>query len=177
FALAIILFDCLFQFEWIVVRGRRSYAIEFVLVILCTFWFVRRQTLPRWGMLVVLAAGTVGVSAAGPYRAAVYQDKDYGVNLNYEVPWEEILKVDFIDVFQTYNREDAWEFRNLAYTMHTTDTFDGGLSYWNDFVHVYVPRQVLGSEFKQSLQFDLPGEVTDQDAPWGSTATGMADSF
>ena len=56
-------------------------------------------------------------------------------------------------------------------------TFDGGLSYWNELVYAYVPAQALGSEFKNSLQFDLPGEVADPRSPPGTTITGMADSF
>ena len=176
-ALVIIIFNCVILFEWIVIRGRRFLAIEFALFFLCAFWFVQRKALPRWGMLVMLAAGTLGASSVGVYRGIVYQDQAYGSGLRSEMPWGEIFKIDFIDVFITTNREESYDFRNLAYAIRVTETFDGGLSYWNDFVNTTVPAQVFGHEFKNSLQFDLPGEVFDPDSAGGSCVTGMGDSF
>lgn len=176
-ALAILIFDCLAQVDMIVLRGRRGPTIEFFLMILCAFWFVQRRTLPRWVMLGALAAGTVAVFGAGAYRAAMYQDQAAGATIKHEVPWEELVKVDYVGVFLTYNQEESYEFRNLIYILNTTEEFDGGLSYYNEMIYSYVPAQVFGADFKKGLQFDLPGEVTDPHSPGGSTITGMGDSF
>src|ERR1700722_15935595 len=160
-----------------VIRARRGFAIEFVLVIACTFWFVCRKTLPRWAMLLMLGVGLIGVSGTAAYRAAMFQDQAYGGTIKHEVPLEEILKVDYFDAFLKYNQEESHEFRNLVYLVNVTEDFDLGLSYWNEFVFIFVPAQVLGSEFKDGLKFDLPGEVTDPHSPGGTTITGVGDSF
>jgi hypothetical protein len=173
-AVTIIAFDCFFLFDWIVIRGRRAFAIEFVLFFLCAFWFIRRRTLPRWGALIMVAAGTVMVSAAPAYRATVYKDQGYGGSLKHDVPWEDVLKIDFLGEFA---KNAFWEFKTCAYCIHTTDSFDGGLSYWNELVYGYVPAQLLGLEFKTSLQFDVEHEVRHPYAPVGVTTTGMGDSF
>jgi hypothetical protein len=170
-------FDCLVLFDWIVIRARRGITIELVLILLCSFWFVRRKTLPRWAMLVLLVVGGLAVCGTATYRVIMFQDQAYGGTIKHEVPWEEIAKVDFIDVFLTSNQEESYELQNCAYCFQVTDSFDGGLSYWNELVYVYVPAQLLGAEFKTSLQFNLPGENTDSYAHPGSTSTGMADSY
>jgi hypothetical protein len=58
--------------------------------------------------------------------------------------------------------------------------YDFGLALWNDMVFNYVPRQIVGQEFKQSLMFSLPdveyetlGYVGDS----GTTWTGFANAF
>jgi hypothetical protein len=164
-------------FDLIVIRGRRYYAIETFLVILCSFWFARRQTLPRWAILCTLAVGVLAVGGASAYRTAMYKGQTYGGNLQHDIPWDEILEIDFVDIFVTSQKKEAYELRNLAYIIHTTDTHDVGLSYWNEIVYVYVPAQLLGKEFKASLQFDVPGEVFDPNSNPGTTTTGMGDSY
>ena len=176
-ALAILLVNCLVLFDWIVIWGRRGPAVELVLFLVCTCWFAWRRTLPRWGMLVLLAAGALAVGGVEAYRNTMYKDQVYGGALRHEVPWDEILKIDFMEEFLTYNQEASFEFRNCAYCIHTTKTFDVGLSCWNEVAYAYVPAQVVGWEFKNSLRIDLPGEVAHPDSPPGTTSTGMADSF
>lgn len=176
-ALAIVAFDCLALYETIVIRARRGFTVEFLLALACSFWFVYRKTLPRWAIPILLVAGVLGITGAQAYRMTMYQDQKYGGSLRHDVPWDEIARIDFVDVFMSYNQEESYEFRNLAYLMNTTDDFDGGLSYWNEFVFIFVPAQVVGAETKEKLRFDLPGEVTDPHSPNGTTITGAGDSY
>lgn len=176
-ALALAAADSVILVYMIVIRARRGIAIEFFLVILCAFWFACRKTLPRWAMLLMVGTGVIGVAGTAAYRSTMYQDQAYGGMLRHEVPWEDLARIDFVDVFLTYNQEEAHEFRNLVYLMSVTDEFDLGLSYWNDFVFTFVPAQAVGAELKDGLRFDLPGEVTDPLSPGGTTITGMGDAF
>ena len=182
-ALAIVLFDSLFIIDWIVIRGRRSMLIEFALIILCVFWFVRRKSLPRWGIPVALVLGTLAVFGASSYRAAVYQGQAYGGTLQHAVPWEEVLQVDFVDVFQKSIQEECWEVRNMVYRINSYDAsgdFNGGIAYWDELVFAYVPAQLVGAEFKEALMTNIAEEETDPPdpaSPPGATSTGMADSF
>jgi hypothetical protein len=176
-ALAAVLFDSFFLFYMIVIRGRRNFAVEVLLILLCCAWFVGRKTLPRWAMAVLLIAGLFGVAGVGAYRAAMYQDQAYGGALRHEIPVGEILQIDFVDTFLTYMQEEAYEMKNLAYVIQVTDSFDWGLSYYNEFVYVYVPAQVVGAEFKESLRFDVPGELLAPGSPPATTEFGVGDSY
>jgi hypothetical protein len=84
------------------------------------------------------------------------------------------------------------ELRNAAALIYSTQlrgTYGFGAAYWDEIVWRFIPAQVVGAEFKNSLMLDphIPDpnkgpEIVDlglreYSMPIGSTVTGMGDSF
>ena len=172
-ALGIIAFDCLFYLDRIVIAGRRGDFAEFGLIFALAFWFQRRWSVPKLAAFAGLGAILVGLLGAAEYRQATY----YGG----ETQWSQIAQIDLAANWDALMQHGGPEMENLVRSMqHVSDTvtFDFGLSHWNDLVSTYVPAQLVGPEFKQSLMLTMPS-LFDRgyvQMP-GTTETGMRDAF
>ena len=86
-----------------------------------------------------------------------------------------------------HNLEKAHDVRNALYVIDYTAenwNFNFGLSLWNAMVKLYVPGQIVGAEFKESLYLDLARHVYDDifltynfDFADGTTSTGFGSAF
>lgn len=173
---AIILFDLSLYMERIMFWGRRQLTVELVLIFLLSLYFFRGKVVPRVAMGIFILVAAFGLHSAGDYRGAVMGKKQGVVS--------SIVEIDFRKNLEELISKGGEEFTNLVYIIEAVDRrmeFDFGLSHWNGFVRAYVPAQLLGGDFKDSLIVDS------EDAAYlvfgyisnagGSTRTGMADSF
>jgi len=102
--------------------------------------------------------------------------------LNRDGPgWSEVSRIDWIGNFENLMENGGAEMRNAVMRIAEADRsqdFDYGLFHWNTLVFNFVPAQLFGSDFKESLTVELArayevGYIN----PAGATHTGMSDAF
>jgi hypothetical protein len=175
-ALAIGMCAAVFYLDRIFLAGRRGVALEFMFVILLCFWFGRRLALPRGVMLAALVIGTLALHSTGDYRAAANNREDSR--------WDLIKNIAFLENLERQFNQGGAEMENAVYTIAAVDEntqFDYGAFHWNTLVFNYVPAQLFGPEFKNSLTLPLAEVDTymmygHTPSP-GSTFSGMVDAF
>ena len=159
-----------------VVDGRRLSAVILCVVILGLLWFRKRKLVPVSLIIAVVVVGLVISASMNAYRTAVADKLEFS----------KLKDIDFIDTFvKSYGEGQACEVLNGCYVIEATDRtleFDFGARHWNAAVWSFVPRQLVGKEFKQSLM--LPSYVGEDvfriftyTAKTGSTLTGVADCY
>lgn len=173
-AYAIAFVGALFYLEHILVSARRGDAAEFFLVILLSLWFMRRKVVPRSLMVAGVVMGTVLLWSTHDYRGASL-DRD-GLSAR------EFEQIDFAGNIETLLQTGGEEMRNATFQIMVAEkeglySFSAGT--WNWIVFVYVPAQLLGREFKESLMLETPDyySIGAYEATTGSTETGIADAF
>jgi hypothetical protein len=160
-----------------IVFGRREPAAMFVLTIGLTFYFSRKLAPSRWLVVLTILVAMVAIPATATYRRFQLQND-----------WESVRQIDFVGNFQEFlNQESVLELRNAAMLIEATrrsGEYEYGAGYWNHLVFRYVPAQILGPSFKESLMIRhatdaLERELAGMDYvnPAGSTVTAMGDSF
>ncbi|WP_264321818.1 hypothetical protein [Zarconia navalis] len=154
--------------------GRRQPTFAFLVIIGVCAFYVRRLLPPR---LLTLGA-TVSAAYIIPILGQLRGDF-----------WSAILNgnISSINFEQGLNRVlegNVLEFRNAAILMDAaakTGHYGYGTGFWDAIVFQYVPGQLLGYGFKNSLQFNLTSFDTvslfDYSIPNGSTTTGIGDTF
>jgi hypothetical protein len=177
-AVLIVLMDCAFYIERIVLGGRRAEAAEFFLIIVLALWFQRRILVPRWAVLAAAVLGTAFVFLAGEYRGIVTD-----VDATFAERAERLMSTDIIEVLGREFAKSGEEMRNAVYIIAGVDrlgSYDYGLSLWNWLVFHYVPGQLVGPDVKEALMlpavnhsYEAFGYVSEV----GTTFTGMADSY
>jgi hypothetical protein len=174
-SLIIMLTGILFYFDRIVIAGRRGTLVEFVFIILLALWFQRKKPIPRPAMAVILVVGILFLHSAGQYRSIMVTSGG--------AEWREIVNINFTDNIKKIVTRGGVEVTNTAFNIEAYDrmrNFDFGLFHWNGFVHNYVPGQLVGNEFKESLMLDLDHDLYETfmyEPTTGSTHTGMSDAF
>lgn len=178
FAWLVALVAATIPLELAVVYARREATTLFLLTLVLTFFFHKGWSVPRWGIALAIFAVTLFIPATSEYRTLAQDD-----------PLGAIRQINFTEQFKNYFDEDAIsEVRNatilIAATQETGD-YELGAGYWNRIIFRFVPAQILGQEFKDSLM--IGGEQRDygefvEDAlgtkiSVGSTLTGIGDSF
>lgn len=159
-----------------VVHGRRLSAVILCVIVLGLLWFGKRRLVPVSLIVAVVVAGLVISASMNAYRTAVADKLEFS----------KLKDIDFIGTFvKSYGEGQACEVLNGCYVIETTDRtleFDFGACHWNAAVWSFVPRQLVGKEFKQSLM--LPFNVAEDvfriftyTAKTGSTLTGVADCY
>jgi hypothetical protein len=158
--------------------GRREPAAMVALILGMGFYFQRHFTPPRWAIVPLALLAMLAIPATHTYR-----------RLHAEQNWSGIRQIDLVQNFKRFvSDESILELRNAAVLMENTrltGTYHWGADYWNHLVFRFVPAQLLGSGFKQSLmiKFTEDGDsavkarMLDYDNPVGSTETGMGDSY
>lgn len=171
-ASAIIGLDLLLYLERIVVTGKRAETVELALIIMLAFWFHRGTLIPRWAVVLGLAAGLFTMTSMADYRQ-ITRANDGPVA-------QQISQIDLVGNFRTLLEEGGSEMRNAIHRTTATSRdmrFDYGKVHWNNLVFNFVPAQLVGVSLKQSLMFDLPPPARDYAPLTGTTETGMADAF
>jgi hypothetical protein len=175
-ALAVLAASCFVYFSVIVFGGRRQPAAEFVLIPAASFWFIRKTTLPRIAPVIAVVGMLLFLQSTGEYRSAADAAKHQG-------GWGQLSDISFLGNLQATLEYGGQELTNAAVRIDAADqgrVFDFGLSLWNAMAFSYIPRQIVGQEFKQSLMISLsdPEYVVFGYLPnTGTTYTGFATAF
>lgn len=171
-AISIAAFDLILLGDRVIRAGRKGDTVEALLFILIAFWFYRGWTAPRLAALIGILVATVSLNSTGEYRDIV---RDRGGTLE----WNEISKINLVDNFVQVLKHGGPETRNAVDRMDfiaKTQSFDYGIFHWNALVWAFVPAQLLGTQFKQSLLVEND-VVLSYSPSAGSTETGMSDAF
>ncbi len=175
-ALWLALFGSLFYLDRIFLAGRRGVTLEFAFILVLSFWFGRKLSLPRPVILAAVILGTLALYSTGDYRAVAMDDD--------ASKWKRLTEITFVENLKQQMTEGGVELENAAFQIAATDetkNLDFGLFHWNTLVANYVPAQLLGEEFKQSLMAPLEEEdiyaLFGHVPVTGSTPTGMVDAF
>ncbi len=163
--------------ETSLLAGRREMTVLLLMTLALALFYQRGIKPPRAGIVFVVLVAMVFIPATGSYRA-LSGDRD----------WEGVRNIDLVDNFKRFlNQESVLELRHAAVVMEATrqsGIYYYGEGYWDQMVFRFVPAQILGKEFKDSLMFLPSDELTQNELaklnyimPTGSTLTGMADSF
>ncbi|MEN7972432.1 MAG: hypothetical protein ABFR47_01215 [Verrucomicrobiota bacterium] len=166
-----------------VLRGRRSEMMNLFSYLAVGLWLVRRISVPRWVVTSLLALGLVFINGIGIYRG-IMKNKD--VSLAERLT--EAANADYLSVSKTAVEQSGAEFTNYIYYRQVyvdLGIYDFGLSHWNKLVFNYVPGQLVGREFKESLYYLPTGKTVAQlgeelygyQRRTGSTNSGYKDSF
>ncbi|MFC7053961.1 hypothetical protein ACFQI3_14805 [Hansschlegelia quercus] len=171
--LAIVLGDSILYLDRIVVTGKRGEALEYVLIVAMSFWFLRGLVLPRALVVAGLFFGVLGMTSTEDYRAITRRG---------ETPTLETLsQIDVSANFETLLSSGGAEFQNAIMRIDLVSSsqgFDYGLFHWNELVMAFVPAQLVGETTKRSLLIETPEAIDRFYLPsTGTTQTGFADAF
>ncbi|OHB76964.1 MAG: hypothetical protein A2Z25_02665 [Planctomycetes bacterium RBG_16_55_9] len=178
YALVLVLLASLFYLERIVFLGRRHDAVEFAFVLAGSVWFASHRILPRPVVIGGIVVGTLVLFSTGAYRSIA-------VSRSSERDWSRLSDMNLVDTFKKVTAEGGSEVIAGIYltTAAANAPLDFGLSNWNGIVYHYVPAQVFGSTFKESLHLPVPNLLAIAKRRYGyikssaSTVTGMVDCY
>lgn len=160
-----------------VLYGRRQATLTFIIIIGLAFLLIRRYIPPKWFIIVSLFLMTVLIPTLGLLRGRFWEYLFSG-------QWQDILSA-LTRVADDQQQGDILELRNAAFFMDTAvklNLYGLGAGWWDSIIFQYVPGQIVGFGFKQSLQFNLITDKTLLDlygysVHIGTTITGVGDSF
>lgn len=160
-----------------VLAGRRQPTMTFVIMIGICFWLIRRYLPPRWLIIISVLSIALLVPTIGHLREEFWE-------LLFNGKWGEVIST-AQDQFAIQQTGEILELRNAAYYIDAiTHSNLYGLSsgWWDAIVFQYIPGQILGFGFKESLQFNLITNETlynlyGYSVHVGTTITGVGDSF
>jgi len=179
YALFVACLSGLYYLDRIILFGRRQDAFEFVFVLVGAVWFTLGKRLPRMIVAAVIVAGAIGATSVGAYRSVV-------VSTSGERDWAKLRDVNVLEGFRDSVVEGSSETLSGIYLMAASaaeDAFDFGAYHWNVLVFNYVPAQVFGAEFKESLYIPGPDLIAIAEQRYGfapsdgTTVTGMVDCY
>jgi hypothetical protein len=172
-ALGIVICDLTFYVDRIFVGARRGDAAELLVIIALALWFKRGLIVPRSIVVGVMVLGTLFIYSTGDYRSRA-ADKPL---------LEAINSINFQENLKRVWNEGGLELENAVYQIESADRYseyDFGAFHWNTLIFNYVPAQIFGREFKESLLIntsDRTAEELGHSFATGTTLTGVADSF
>lgn len=165
----------------VILHGRRAEMMNMAAYIIIGLWFTRRISFPRWFVITGLLCGLLIINGIGMYRNLLH---------NESIPLlkrlHQAITADYLTQVDKITQESGPEFINYIYFRQAIEdnlAFDFGLRHWNMFVFNYVPAQLVGKNFKNSLMMDLPNEraITYKEfghiAVPGTTITGYFDAY
>ena len=156
--------------------GRRQPTMTFIIIIGFCLWTIKRYIPPRWLIISAIFLMTILVPVIGAMREKFWEALFSG-------QWQSIL-LTTQKALNTQQSGDILELRNAAFLISATaqtNSYGLGGGWWDSIIFSFIPAQILGNGFKQSLQFNLSGgdiyQLYGYSIPSGSTNTGVADSF
>ncbi|MBR8830455.1 MAG: hypothetical protein N5P05_000072 [Chroococcopsis gigantea SAG 12.99] len=160
-----------------VLGGRRQPTMTFLVTIGMALWIVYRLAPPRWLLIGSVALGAVLLPLIGELRSKFWE-------LLFSGQWDQILAV-AQQTSEAVQKGDILELRNAALFIDVVERkslYGLGANWWDAIVFQYVPGQIVGFDFKQSLEFRLVTNSTllqfyGYSLPVGTTITGVGDSF
>jgi hypothetical protein len=160
-----------------VLIGRRQPTMTFIIFIGISLWLVNHYIPPRWAIITSIVMITFLIPLFAEIRGEFW-------NLVFSGKWKEILSASQ-RAFEGQQEGGILELRNAALLMDVTEKtglYGYGSGWWDSIVFQYVPGQIVGYEFKKSLQFNLVTpellkKLYGYETPGGTTPTGIGDSF
>jgi len=157
--------------------GRRSPTGEMLVVIGMLFFFYRKWAVPLWLMLL----GTFAMAVFSYNITTIRSTVDESLS-------ERLQAIEAIDAVQSLSAKGMADDRkyvevyNGAKYMEARAKgghYDFGLHFWNQLVFGFVPGQIVGKEFKESLKFKLTDDTlqTGYEKSNGTCMTGVGESF
>jgi hypothetical protein len=172
--LEVIILGGTYFFGQIVFFGRRQTMMILFFLLMLTAWFRWHQLPRRKWVIVGIVVGFVVIFSIGEYRNAV--------GALYSSQAKSIGEISFINnVWIKCFKPSPEVMGGILVTDATAHAgeFDMGTFHWNRLVFNFVPKQLVGSEFKQSLMIGNANikEMTDYEISEATTLTGVTDSF
>ncbi|WP_052312579.1 hypothetical protein [Geminocystis herdmanii] len=159
----------------IILAGRRQPTVAFLITIGLCIFIGKRYIPPRFALVVLIPIATYVIPLLGRLRGKFWE-------LVFTANWEAIQS-NSQEGLEAVIEGEILELRNATLVMDYAvqlDQYGYGRELWNNFIFGYVPGQLVGWQFKESLQFnnnyDLAGFYGYQPHS-GTTLTGMGDSF
>ena len=180
----LLIIPCLLLFlEAIVIRGRRAGMMDLVAYLFVGIWFVRKKTIPRWFLITGMVFGLVLINGIRTYRL-IMKDKDRPLAERLS----DAANADYMESSKKRLESSGAEFNNYIFYRQiyaVSKVYDLGVVHWNRFVFNYVPAQIVGREFKDSLELtptsedirELVKEEFGHTFKTGTTVTGYKDAF
>jgi hypothetical protein len=130
--------------------GRRQGTMTFIIFIGISLWLIHRYIPPRWAVITAVVMIAFLIPLFAEMRGEFW-------NLVFSGKWEEILAAGQ-RTFAGQQKGDILELRNAALLIDATEKtglYGYGSGWWDSIIFQYVPGQIVGYEFKKSLQFNL----------------------
>lgn len=159
----------------IILSGRRQPTVAFLITVGLCLFIVKSYVPPRLLLVVLVPIAAYIIPTLGQLRGKFWE-------LVFAGNWNAIQSSSQSGLEKVIGGE-ILELRNATLLMDYATRFDQygyGRQLWNSFVFQYVPAQLLGKEFKQSLQFNNETNLVGfygYVSPIGTTPTGIGDSF
>lgn len=163
------------KLQVIIIYGRRQPTIAFIVTVGLCLFIVKNYIPPRILLLTLIPIAAYIIPTIGNLRGKFWELAIAG-------NWDAIQSVSKQGLEGVVEGK-ILELRNATLVMDYVTQFDQyayGRQLWNTFIFQYVPAQLLGTEFKQSLQFNNNIDLMSfygYQPNFGSTITGMGDSF
>ncbi|MCB2153418.1 oligosaccharide repeat unit polymerase [bacterium] len=141
---------CIIPLAVMVFLGRRGSSLAFLLMIMTVVYFYKGWTIPRWVFVAAAPTLLVAFVIAPEYRAHSQIGGD----------WSQIRNIRVADTMQKFSEEGSVEVMGGVYIIgaaQKSGQYRYGIDYYNGMVRLFVPRFIVGEEFKQGLMFD-PGQ-------------------
>jgi hypothetical protein len=157
--------------------GRRSPTGEIMVVICMLLFFYRQWAIPFWLMLLGVFGMAVFCFNIGTIRATVEQPLSERIEaIRAGDPLDSLTlggvarDRQFVEVFNAAKFMEA-KAQGGNYTY--------GLHFWNQLVFGYVPAQIVGREFKESLKIPLTDDAQEAgfEKSVGTCETGIGEAF
>lgn len=162
-----------------VLKGRRQPTMTLAIIIGLSLWLVHRRIPPRWLVITGISVMAFLIPLFGALRGDFW-------NLVFSGNWQAVIS-SAQNAFAIQQKGEILELRNAALFMDVVDKtglYGYGGGWWDGIVFQYVPGQLVGFEFKKSLQFNFREKYDElllnlyaYRIPNGTTPTGIADSF
>ncbi|BAZ10110.1 hypothetical protein NIES4071_19240 [Calothrix sp. NIES-4071] len=162
-----------------VLNGRRQPTMTFIIIIGLSLFLIYRKVPPRWLVISGLLAITIFIPLFGHLRANVW-------GLIFSGNWQEIQS-ETQRIFTIQQKGDVLELRNAALIIDIAarkGLYGFGAGWWDNIIFQFVPGQLVGFEFKRSIQFntwppyiEALSNFYGYTIPIGSTPTAIGDSF
>lgn len=162
-----------------VLLGRRQPTMSFLIIIGLSSWMIYKCIPPRWLVITSLILMAFLIPLFGALRDTFW-------TLLFSGEWQKVLELAQV-AFDELLKGEFLEYRNAALLMDVVDKtslYGFGAGFWDSIIFQYVPGQLVGFDFKKSLQFNMMDTYINYLAdfygysiPNGSTITGIGDSF
>ena len=153
--------------------GRRTETAAFLALFAIIWFFHKRYVPPRiialGGVAIIAFLIPVFAELRGDFWTALFSGNIYSIDWFGEM--DKVLS------------GEIHELRNATVSIYSTDltgNYGYGTGYWDAIIFRYVPGQLLGFEFKQSLQFNWTSDVytvVGYMSPTGTTKTVIGDTY
>ncbi|WP_301750321.1 hypothetical protein [uncultured Erythrobacter sp.] len=165
---------------------RRTDMISLTLILFLVYFFVRRRLPPKSVIIAVVPVIAIIVFSIGELRSIQKLTFDGGGGIVDLFLSRSMWELDFQSIFAS-SVALAPDVRNGSYIIQyclETLNFSFGAELWNDMVWQYVPAQLVGSSFKQSLiigdRVSIYGDLVNYfgySRSSGTTRTGIGSAF